>query len=433
MELIKLNDDLDVIQKLDDEPNDVGGMTADELKKRFDQAPNAIKEYINGVLIPGIVELLEGLDKDKAGRDELQGVVLNQIPDGTVTAAKLNTGAVTREKLAEEVQASIDSRVKTADYSAGTLPVSEGLAASAGLQAPAFAEGVMAVVSDNVNGLLGSVAGIETGVYRWKTYRWNAYMRNAGFRIYADEDYFGGAVRLRTSSSLSFSQDGEITLVNSKDMGYVNTLPGVGTYFQYYLGGWNSTVYQVLADSTLEFRGAVDSLSGNSWTEAYFADVGKAEAYSEYLGEVTSEDNSAYPEDGWLGDVRYVRTSGPRVKIPQIQVIEHIGTGAGGKKDPTVFTFDFAPKVMWAFDGDTGWAAYPSPYAADREPFMLFLPALSTEYTQVFAFSSDSDRQIYAKRSADGKTVSVYSTATGYLVNGQLNEVNKKFFIVGIG
>jgi hypothetical protein len=46
--------DIEIIQKLDDEPNDVQGLTPEELKKRFDQAAIWLKEYINGTLIPAI-------------------------------------------------------------------------------------------------------------------------------------------------------------------------------------------------------------------------------------------------------------------------------------------------------------------------------------------------------------------------------------------
>ena len=49
-----LDDDLDVIQKLDDEPNDVGGLTAAQLKAKFDEGPNAIKRYLNNELLPAI-------------------------------------------------------------------------------------------------------------------------------------------------------------------------------------------------------------------------------------------------------------------------------------------------------------------------------------------------------------------------------------------
>lgn len=48
-------DDLNVIQGLDDEPNDVGGLTAAELKAKFDQAGLTIQRYINETLIPEVV------------------------------------------------------------------------------------------------------------------------------------------------------------------------------------------------------------------------------------------------------------------------------------------------------------------------------------------------------------------------------------------
>lgn len=50
-----LDGDLNIIQKLDDEPNDVGGMTSAELKATFDKAGNIIKGYINETLIPAIL------------------------------------------------------------------------------------------------------------------------------------------------------------------------------------------------------------------------------------------------------------------------------------------------------------------------------------------------------------------------------------------
>lgn len=55
LEIQLLDGDLNIIAKLDDEPNDVGGLTADELKATFDRAGNIIKSYINETLIPAIL------------------------------------------------------------------------------------------------------------------------------------------------------------------------------------------------------------------------------------------------------------------------------------------------------------------------------------------------------------------------------------------
>lgn len=46
--------DMEIIAALDDEPNDVGGLSAAELKAKFDEGGEALKEYINGTLIPAL-------------------------------------------------------------------------------------------------------------------------------------------------------------------------------------------------------------------------------------------------------------------------------------------------------------------------------------------------------------------------------------------
>ena len=67
-----LDIDLDVIQKLDDEPNDVGGLSAAELKAKFDEAPNLIKKYINETLIPQLSDTVAEADVREAAEAERQ-------------------------------------------------------------------------------------------------------------------------------------------------------------------------------------------------------------------------------------------------------------------------------------------------------------------------------------------------------------------------
>ena len=52
MAITKLERDFNIVSALDNEPNDVGGLTAEELKEKFDESGNAIKQYINESLIP---------------------------------------------------------------------------------------------------------------------------------------------------------------------------------------------------------------------------------------------------------------------------------------------------------------------------------------------------------------------------------------------
>lgn len=134
-----LTTDLDVIQKLDDLPNAVGGLSAADLKAKFDEAANAVKDYINTVLlaqlqaetpgqaganrigISGIVGLTGTnnvqdalaaiyaaaqaaqagtiLDKSITAEKLADGAVENSIiKDGAVTNAKLGTGSVSNSK-----------------------------------------------------------------------------------------------------------------------------------------------------------------------------------------------------------------------------------------------------------------------------------------------------------------------------------------------
>ena len=52
MGFTRLDADLNIIQALDDEPNDVGGLSAAELKACFDEAGNCIQTYLNNTLAP---------------------------------------------------------------------------------------------------------------------------------------------------------------------------------------------------------------------------------------------------------------------------------------------------------------------------------------------------------------------------------------------
>lgn len=62
MALKNFDYDMDIIAKLDDEPNDVGGLSANDLKAEFDKGGNLIKRWINEVLIPHLLDIGEGHD-----------------------------------------------------------------------------------------------------------------------------------------------------------------------------------------------------------------------------------------------------------------------------------------------------------------------------------------------------------------------------------
>lgn len=71
MAIEKFNKNMAIIAALDDEPNDVGGMTSAELKNKFDEGGKAIQTYMNKTLIPALenlgVETVVLLPENEAG------------------------------------------------------------------------------------------------------------------------------------------------------------------------------------------------------------------------------------------------------------------------------------------------------------------------------------------------------------------------------
>ena len=58
MAITTMTDNLDIIAALADTPNDTSGLTAAQLKAKFDEAGNTVKEYINDTLIPGVEQAI---------------------------------------------------------------------------------------------------------------------------------------------------------------------------------------------------------------------------------------------------------------------------------------------------------------------------------------------------------------------------------------
>lgn len=114
MALNKITDNLNIIQALDDEPNDVGGLTAQELKAKFDEAGNTIKTRVNA-LVDQLGSANAAADigfNATAGVDEnnvqdaienvqaqLVAVTQGAVTDGSITTAKLAAKAVTTAKI----------------------------------------------------------------------------------------------------------------------------------------------------------------------------------------------------------------------------------------------------------------------------------------------------------------------------------------------
>ena len=104
LEIQLLDGDLNIIQKLDDEPNDVGGLTSAELKAKFDESGNIIKKYINETLIPSV--LTDDATEESRKQAEAARVTAEQ---GRVTAEEGRVSAETARAQAETARQSAET------------------------------------------------------------------------------------------------------------------------------------------------------------------------------------------------------------------------------------------------------------------------------------------------------------------------------------
>ena len=138
----RMTDDMNIISKLPDEPNDAGGMTASALKATFDKAGMLAKTAINKLIAAlgastaaGNIGFAPTAGVNKTNiqaaienvQSQIAGVALGSIPDGSITAQKLAGGAVTAEKVADRAlvidvsdQVTLDRPTVNGDYAGGS-------------------------------------------------------------------------------------------------------------------------------------------------------------------------------------------------------------------------------------------------------------------------------------------------------------------------
>lgn len=109
MSISTFDTDVNIISKLDDYPNDIGGLSATQLKAKFDEAAGLLKTYINTVLIPAIIAGNIPFESSTAiPANTLQAAVENvqqQISEAVTGSIPNNT--IGMDKLTATVQAAL--------------------------------------------------------------------------------------------------------------------------------------------------------------------------------------------------------------------------------------------------------------------------------------------------------------------------------------
>lgn len=109
MAIPKFTKDIEVIQKLSDLPNTTDGLTADQLKAKFDEAAKMVKAFLNDELIPAIAARQIPFEKTmEISAETIQDAIIavqKQIQDAA--SGTIVNGSVTREKLSAELLARV--------------------------------------------------------------------------------------------------------------------------------------------------------------------------------------------------------------------------------------------------------------------------------------------------------------------------------------
>ena len=176
MALQKLTKDMQIIAKLDDEPNDVGGLTADELKAKFDEAGEIIKSYLNDVLLKQLeaagVEQAVLLPENTGGFKYIRlngDKVLEVSTDGSTWQTTGSSGHLIYDK--NGVQLPQRSRMKFANSEVtddGVYTIVNGIKGDTGPQGAPGAPGVQGAKGDKGDRgqvLVPSVS--DEGVMSW--------------------------------------------------------------------------------------------------------------------------------------------------------------------------------------------------------------------------------------------------------------------------
>ena len=111
MSIPTLDTDLSIIQKLDDYPNDIGGLSVAQLKAKFDEGVLALQTYINTVLIPALIASNVPFTPTAAiNAETVQAAIENvqaQLVD--ISAGTIPNNTIGMEKLTKTVQNAIAS------------------------------------------------------------------------------------------------------------------------------------------------------------------------------------------------------------------------------------------------------------------------------------------------------------------------------------
>ena len=345
--------------------------------------------------------------------------------DALVAAKTPFAEAKTRRELYGQQTAGVWKRLAPdEDQTTDELMATDTVSGLAGVQSGATLSEVLVAMRNSIGRIEDAINGAPGG-YVWNKYAYEQKESGSSCRSrYSSADGpSNGYFIYTTADSVTMNpKTGEITLNGPTQVVNNNATPQAGKYFtclcwDIVRGGYFavSGVYRWEADSKVTY---VD----DGWGAGYVINVTLVFGTLVFQGIATSENESAYPADGWVENVKYV--SAPKSQLPSVgkcAVGSYVGAGIGGVDSPSVLQFPFAPKTVEIFAMLQANSSLLTWTAGTYN--LMICDRLTEEYSDGTGFyagtlpSDGSTPTMRAKRSADGKTVRWYASDAGTQFN----------------
>ena len=409
-----LEDDLDNIQKLDDEPNDVGGLSAAELKAEFDKSGNTIKKYLNETLIPQLSDTVAEAEVRATAERE-------RVANENIRIGNENTRIENEDARQENETARVNAEKARADAEAARVREEQArVDRDTGIVAQATAQATAAKTSaEQAATSVGAAAQEVTKAANQVTLA-QAEVQNAKDQVtLAKQEVSNAQGKVEDAEAYAKGTRNGVA-VGSSDPAYQNNAKYFADQAKETIGPTVTpeTLQEALAPinqsvSALQTRVQPINLGGTGASEANEARQNLGAAA---VKEMTKAEYEALPA---IDPTIFYALTDVEADGVKIEVGSYVGTGvAASASSPLSITFPFAPKLI---SNLSGYDEHPIPTAKLK----------SSEYISVYNWCAESGMPSEMKISTDGKTIYWYSTHSG--AQHEMNTSGTTYYYYGIG
>lgn len=405
-----LEDDLDNIQKLDDEPNDVGGLSAAELKAEFDKAGNTIKEYLNETLIPQLSDTVAEAEVRATAERE-------RVANENIRIGNENTRIENEDARQENETARVNAEKARADAEAARVREEQArVDRDTGIVAQATAQANAAKVSAEQAAISVGAAAQEVTKAANQVTLAQDEVQNAKDQVsLAEQEVSNAQVKVEDAEAYAKGTRNGVA-VGSSDPAYQNNAKYFADQAKETIGPTVTpeTLQEALTPinqsvSALQTRVQPINLGGTGASEANEARQNLGAAA---VKEMTKAEYDALPA---IDPTIFYALTDVEADGVKIEVGSYVGTGTYGSSNKNSLTFDFEPKAV-----------------IFRSPNNPMMPPVYIEGASAMgAFRAENTNySTVVQVSVSGKTISWYN-ATSAIYQGNNSGTTYHYIAIG--